>query len=149
KDFYQNKGFSPFAYLRVAKNAVLGQGLAGGSTISQQLVKNVLLTNERRLSRKVKELILSIQVNQTYSKDQILEMYLNNIPYGGAAIGVEAASETYFGKKAKDLDLAESAFLSGLPQSPSVYSPFSGNDYYIARTEAVLKRMMDDKKITK
>jgi 1A family penicillin-binding protein len=149
KDFYQNKGFSPFAYLRVVKNALLGQGLAGGSTISQQLVKNVLLTNERRLSRKIKELILSIQVNQTYTKDQILEMYLNNIPYGGSAIGVEAASEMYFGKKVKDLDLAESAFLAGLPQSPSIYSPFSGNKYYVNRTDAVLKRMVEDKYITK
>lgn len=149
KDFYTNKGFSPIAYLRVAKNAALGQGLAGGSTISQQLVKNVLLTNERSLPRKIKELILSIQVNQTYSKDQILEMYLNNIPYGGTAVGAEAASQMYFGKKVKELNLAESAFLAGLPQSPSIYSPFSGNDYYIDRTEAVLKRMVEDGYITK
>lgn len=149
KDFYTNKGFSPIAYVRVAKNALLGQGLAGGSTISQQLVKNVLLTNERSLPRKIKELILSIQVNQTYSKDQILEMYLNNIPYGGSAIGVEAASQRYFGKKVQELGLAESAFLAGLPQSPSLYSPFSGNDYYIGRSEAVLKRMVEDKYITK
>ncbi|HSA83895.1 MAG TPA: PBP1A family penicillin-binding protein [Patescibacteria group bacterium] len=149
KDFYTNQGFSPIAYLRVAKNAVLGQGLAGGSTISQQLVKNVLLTNERSLPRKIKELILSIQVNQAYSKDQILEMYLNNIPYGGSAIGVEAASQRYFGKKVNELNLAQAAFLAGLPQSPSLYSPFSGNDYYIGRSEAVLKRMVEDKYITK
>lgn len=148
KDFYTNKGFSPLAYLRVFKNVLLGHGLAGGSTISQQLVKNVLLTNERSLPRKIKELLLSIQVNQTYSKEQILEMYLNNIPYGGSAIGAEAASEMYFGKKVKDLDLAESAFLAGLPQSPSVYSPFTGNKYYLARTEAVLKRMTEDGYIT-
>jgi len=147
KDFYNNKGFSPIAYLRVLKNALLGRGLAGGSTISQQLVKNVLLTSERSLPRKIKELILAIQVNQNYSKDQILEMYLNNIPYGGLAIGVEAASETYFGKKVKELDLAESAFLAGLPQSPTAYSPFSGNKFYIGRTEAVLKRMVEDGKI--
>ncbi len=149
KDFYKNKGFSPLAYLRVVKNALLGRGLAGASTISQQLVKNVLLDGKRTPARKIKELILSIQVNQRYSKDEILEMYLNNIPYGGSAIGVEAASETYFGKKAKELDLAQSAFLAGLPQSPSVYSPFSGNKYYIDRTESVLKRMFDDEKITK
>lgn len=148
QDFYENKGFSPTAYLRVAKDAVMGKGLTGGSTISQQLVKNVLLTNERSLPRKIKELVLSIQVNQTYSKDQILEMYLNNIPYGGSAVGVEAAAQTYFGKKAKELDLAESAFLAGLPQSPSVYSPFSGNKYYVDRTEAVLRRMAEDGKIT-
>ena len=149
KDFYTNKGFSPAAYLRVAKDAALGNGLTGGSTISQQLVKNVLLTSERSLPRKIKELILSIQVNQAYTKDQILEMYLNNIPYGGSAIGVEAAAETYFGKKANQLDLAQSAFLAGLPQSPSLYSPFSGNKYYLDRTEAVLKRMREDGKITK
>lgn len=148
KDFYTNNGFSPIAYLRVAKNALTGHGLAGGSTISQQLVKNVLLSNERSLPRKIKELILSIQVNQTYNKDQILEMYLNNIPYGGSAIGAEAASEMYFGKKVRYLNLAEAAFLAGLPQSPSIYSPFSGNKYYIARTEAVLKRMVEDGKIT-
>lgn len=149
QDFYVNKGFSPIAYVRVARDALLGRGVTGGSTISQQLVKNVLLSSERSLPRKIKELVLSIQINQAYSKSQILEMYLNNIPYGGSAVGVEAAAQTYFGKKAKELDLAESAFLAGLPQSPTVYSPFSGNKYYIGRTDAVLKRMVEDKKITK
>lgn len=148
KDFYQNNGFSPVAYLRVAKDAVTGKGLTGGSTITQQLVKNVLLTSERSLPRKIKELILSIQVTNKFSKEEILEMYLNNIPYGGTAIGIEAASQMYFGKEAKDLDIAESAFLAGLPQSPSMYSPYSGNDYYIGRAEAVLKRMVEDDYIT-
>lgn len=149
KDFYKNNGFSPIAYLRVLKNYVTGNGLGGGSTITQQLVKNVLLEDSRRvLSRKIKELILAIQVNQRYSKDQILEMYLNNIPYGGTAVGVEAASEQYFGKSAKDLDLAQSAFLAGLPQNPSVYTPFSGNKYYVGRTKAVLKQMVNDHYIT-
>jgi membrane peptidoglycan carboxypeptidase len=149
KDFYTNSGFSPIAYLRVIKNVLLGNGLGGGSTITQQLVKNVLLTNERSLPRKIKELILAIQVDKKYSKNQILEMYLNNIPYGGPAVGIEAASETYFGKKAKDLDLGQSAFLAGLPQLPSLYSPFSGDTYYIGRTDAVLSRMLADKEITK
>lgn len=148
-DFYKNQGFSPVAYLRVAWNFFTGKGLAGGSTISQQLVKNVLLSSERSIPRKIKELILSIQVNQKYSKDEILEMYLNNIPYGGTAIGVEAASEMYFGKKVKKLDLAESVFLAGLPQSPSLYSPFSGNKYYLGRSKAVLKQMVEDGYITK
>ncbi|HVZ58673.1 MAG TPA: transglycosylase domain-containing protein, partial [Patescibacteria group bacterium] len=116
--------------------------------ITQQLVKNVLLTNQQVLSRKIKELILSIQVDNKFSKDQILEMYLNNIPYGGTAVGVEAASEQYFGKSVKDLDLAQSAFLSGLPQLPSLYTPFSGNKYYIGRTQAVLKQMVVNKYIT-
>lgn len=149
KDFYKNQGFSPVAYLRVARNFLAGKGLAGGSTISQQLVKNVLLSSERSIPRKIKELILSIQVNQKYSKDEILEMYLNNIPYGGTAIGVEAASEMYFGKKVNKLDLAESAFLAGLPQSPSLYSPFSGNKYYLGRTKAVLVQMVENGYITK
>lgn len=148
RDFYKNQGFSPVAYLRVAKNFLTGRGLAGGSTISQQLVKNVLLTSERSLPRKIKELILSIQVNQKYSKDEILEMYLNNIPYGGTSIGVEAASEMYFGKKVNKLDLAESVFLAGLPQSPSLYSPFSGNKYYLGRTKAVLVQMVENGYIT-
>ncbi|TAK93587.1 hypothetical protein EPO05_07040, partial [Patescibacteria group bacterium] len=104
-------------------------------------VKNVLLTNEQSLPRKIKELVLAIQVNQRYTKDQILEMYLNNIPYGGTAIGVEAASEQYFGKKAKDLTLPEAAFLAGLPQSPSYYTPFNGQKNYLARAQAVLRQM--------
>lgn len=148
QDFYKNQGFSIFGYIRVVWNALLGKGLAGASTISQQLVKNVLLTNERSLPRKIKELILAIQINQRFSKDEILEMYLNNIPYGGTAIGIEAASETYFGKKAKDLDIAESAFLAGLPQSPSSYSPFTGNKLYIGRTQAVLRQMAKNDYIT-
>jgi 1A family penicillin-binding protein len=149
KDFYKNNGFSPIGYVRVLKNFLSGKGLAGASTITQQLVKIALLQDARRTpSRKIKEFILAIQVNKKYSKDQILEMYLNNIPYGGAAVGIEAASETYFGKKANDLSLAESALLAGLPQSPSVYSPFSGNKYYIDRSKAVLKQMTDDGYIT-
>jgi 1A family penicillin-binding protein len=149
KDFYKNSGFSPIAYVRVVFNAALGKGLAGGSTISQQLVKNVLLTNERSVPRKIKELILAIQINRKYKKDDILEMYLNNISYGGTAVGVEAASQQYFNKKAKDINLAESAFLAGLPQSPSRYAPFAGGKLYVARTEAVLKQMVENKYITK
>lgn len=149
KDFYKNKGFSPMGYVRVFRNVLLGHRLAGASTITQQLVKNVLLSSERSLPRKIKEFILAIQVNNKYSKDQILEMYLNNIPYGGTAVGIEAAAETYFGKSASDLDLAESAFLAGLPQSPSTYSPFTGDTYYVGRTEAVLKQMEEEKYITK
>lgn len=149
KDFYKNSGFSPLAYIRVGRDALLGRGLTGGSTISQQLVKNVLLSNERSLPRKIKELILAIQINRKYEKDDILEMYLNNIPYGGTAVGVEAASQQYFRKKAKNLNLAESAFLAGLPQSPSRYAPFTGGKAYVGRTEAVLKQMVSNKFITK
>src|SRR3989338_371788 len=129
ENFYNNKGFDPFGPLRIVKNLILRQRAIGASSITQQLVKNILLTNERSLPRKIKELILAIQVDSKFSKDQILEMYLNNIPYGGTAIGIEAAAQTYFGKSADELDLSESAFLAGLPQSPSIYSPYSGNKY--------------------
>ncbi len=150
KDFYKNNGFSVIGIARAFARSLLSARIAGGgSTITQQLVKNVLLTSEKSLPRKIKELMLSIQVDNRFSKDQILEMYLNNIPYGGTAIGVEAASEQYFGKKVKELNLAQSAFLAGLPQLPSLYTPFSGNKYYIDRTDAVLKRMVADKYITK
>ncbi len=142
EDFYKNQGFSIRGYLRQFRNLLFYRRLEGGSTITQQLVKIILLTSDRSLPRKIKEFILAVQVDKKYSKDQILEMYLNNIPYGGTAIGVEAAAETYFGKKAKDLNLAESAFLAGLPQSPTMYSPFSGNTYYIGRSQAVLHQMV-------
>ena len=147
KDFYNNQGFSVTGYLRAIRNIVLFRGVSGGSTLTQQLVKNVLLSSERTLPRKIKELILSIQVDKRYSKDQILELYLNDVPYGGTAIGVEAASETYFGKKVKDLTIGEAGFLAGLPQSPSVYSPFSGNKYYLSRTKDVLTQMVKQKYI--
>ncbi|HSX08966.1 MAG TPA: PBP1A family penicillin-binding protein [Candidatus Saccharimonadales bacterium] len=149
KDFYTNNGFSVTGMLRAARNIVLGGSLQSGSTITQQLVKNVLLTDQQTISRKIKEIILSVQVDQKYSKNQILEMYLNNIPYGGTAIGVEAASELYFGKNVQNLDLAQSAFLAGLPQSPSVYSPFSGTKYYLGRTQEVLNAMASNGYITK
>lgn len=149
KNFYKNPGFSIPGMLLAIRNMILGYGVASGSTISQQLVKNVLLSQERTLSRKVKELILSVEINRYYSKDQILELYLNDVGYGGAAVGVEAAAEEYFGKNVSDLDLAQSAFLSGLPQSPTALSPFSGHSYYIARTNAVLIQMEKDHYITK
>ncbi len=150
KNFYKNKGFSITGYVRgLIIDPIFRRRVTGGSTITQQLVKNVLLTSERSLPRKVKELVLSIQVDKRYSKEEILEMYLNDVPYGGTAIGVEAASETYFGKKVKELNLAQSAMLAGLPQSPSAYSPFSGNDYYIARSQQVLKSMREQGYINK
>lgn len=149
KNFYKNQGFSVTGYLRAVRNIFLFRGLSGGSTITQQLVKNVLLSSERTIPRKIKELMLAIQVDKKYSKDQILEMYLNDVPYGGTSIGVEAAAQSYFGKKVKDLNIAESAFLAGLPQSPSVYSPYSGGKYYVNRTENVLAQMVSEKYITK
>ncbi len=144
KNFYANKGFSFTGYIRgLIIDPILRRRVTGGSTITQQLVKNVLLTSERTLPRKVKELMLSIQVDRKYSKNEILEMYLNDVPYGGTAIGVQAAAQVYFSKDVKDLTLGESAFLAGLPQGPSLYSPFSGNKYYLARTQAVLNQMVN------
>ena len=149
QDFYNNNGFSIRGYLRVVRDIIVYRRVTGGSGITQQLVKNVLLSPEKSLTRKLKELILAIQVDQKFSKDQILEMYLNNVPYGGTAVGVEAASSLYFNKHAKDLSLAEAAFLAGLPQAPSYYSPFSGKDKaYIERTKYVLRRLREDGHIT-
>ena len=151
KDFYQNQGFSITGYLRAFRNAILTGGIAGGgSTLTQQLVKNTLLSSEQTIGRKIKELILAIQVDNRYPKEQILELYLNVTPYGGTTVGVEAAAERYFGKKAKDLDLAESVILAGLPQRPSYYSPYGQNPKaYIDRSKEVLKRMYEDDYITK
>src|SRR5205823_684727 len=95
REFYKNQGFSLTGYLRAFRNILIFRNLSGGSTITQQLVKNVLLTSERTLPRKIKELILSVQVDKKYSKDEILEMYLNDVPYGGTAVGVEAAAQQY------------------------------------------------------
>ncbi len=145
KDFYKHKGLSSTGLLRAMVSTLFLRRLQGGSTLTQQLVKNVLLTNERSLPRKMKEAVLSIQIERTYSKDEILRMYLNEAPYGGTAVGVEAASQEYFGKHVKELGLVESVIIAGLPQAPSRYSPF-GKDpkAYISRTQHVLRRMRED-----
>lgn len=145
KDFYKHQGFDPRGIIRAVINITLGKGLQGGSTLTQQLVKNVLLTSERTLARKVKEFILSVQIEKKYNKDEILQMYLNEAPYGGTAWGIEAAAQTYFNKHAKELNPLESVILAGLPQRPSTYSPF-GTDpkAYIERSKQVLRRMRED-----
>ncbi|MFH1833215.1 MAG: transglycosylase domain-containing protein [Candidatus Levyibacteriota bacterium] len=149
KNFYTNQGFSVAGYLRAIRDFVLFRRVTGGSTLTQQLVKNALLTSEKSIPRKIKELMLSIQVDRKYTKDQILELYLNVAPYGGPAVGIEAASERYFGKKAKDLALVESAILAGFPQSPSYYSPYGPDPKaYIGRAQEVLRRMREDGYIT-
>ncbi|MFA6369069.1 MAG: PBP1A family penicillin-binding protein [Candidatus Shapirobacteria bacterium] len=145
KDFYKHSGFDPLTPFRIIKNVFYFGKVTGGSTLTQQLTRNVLLTTERSLTRKIKELILSIQIDAKYSKDEILSMYLNEAPYGGASWGVEPAAQQYFAKSAKELNLAESAILAGLPQLPSVYSPFSKTPKaYISRTNHVLNRMVED-----
>ena len=151
KDFYKHSGFSVTGIIRSVFNLIIHRKVeGGGSTLTQQLVKNALLSSETSVVRKLKELILSIQVEKAFSKDQILEMYLNEIPYGGTAYGIEAAANLYFGKHAKDLDLAESSLLAGLPQRPSVYSPYGTHpELSKTRQKEVLRRMIEDGYITK
>ncbi len=149
KDFYKHQGFSIAGIVRSVVNIVTFKGITGGSTLTQQLVKNVLLTSERTVVRKIREVILSNQIEKKFSKDQILQMYLNEAPYGGATYGVESAAKSYFGKSAKDLNLVESAILAGIPQSPTYYSPLGKNPKaYIDRATHVLQRMQDDGVIT-
>lgn len=150
KNFYSHQGFDPFGMVRGVLRIFTKGRAAGGSTLTQQLVKNVLLTNDRTIIRKIKEFVIAVQIEKRYTKDQILQMYLNEAPYGGTAWGVEAASEAYFGRKVSELSLIESAILAGLPQSPTRYSPYSSTPKaYVARTKDVLRRMREDDYITK
>ncbi|HOX95902.1 MAG TPA: transglycosylase domain-containing protein [Candidatus Woesebacteria bacterium] len=150
KDFYKHKGFDPLTPLRIAKNILVNHRLVGGSTLTQQLVKTVLLTNERKISRKIREFVLAVKIEKTYSKDEILQMYLNEVPYGGGTAGVAAAAQQYFGKEVKDLNLTECVILAGLPQSPSRYSPYIGESLaYVPRAKDVVRRMREDGKVTK
>ena len=150
KNFYKHQGFDPLGMLRGLSKIVTQGKAQGGSTLTQQLVKNSLLTSERSVFRKIREFLLSVQIEKRYTKDEILLMYLNEIPYGGTAYGVEAASEAYFGKKVTDLNLIESAVIAGIPQRPSYYSPFSSNPKaYVERATQVLRRMREDGYITK
>jgi penicillin-binding protein 1C len=119
--YYSHHGFSPKAIIRATIHNITQDTLQGGSTITQQLVKNKLLSNTKSIARKVEEIYLSFVLETQYTKDQILEMYLNQINFGGVIHGVESASQTYFGKSARDLDLRESIFLASLPQAPSRY----------------------------
>ncbi len=144
KHFYSHKGVSFFGgILRAAKDTYKTKELQGGSTITQQLVKSALLSPERTVERKLKEITLAVWTEQMYSKEQIMEMYLNQVPYGGAAYGIEEASKVYFGKSAKYLTLNEAALLAGLPQAPSLYSPFVNPKAAESRRNIVLKNMYD------
>ena len=125
--FYTHKGYSLLGMARAAKNIFFGGSLQSGSTLTQQVIKNTLLSQEQTVTRKIKELILSLQLENRYSKDEILQMYLNETPYGGQNYGVYSAAKAYFNKTPQELDLAESAYLAGLPQSPSYYSQFGSN----------------------
>ena len=147
--FYRHHGIDMIGISRAFINNIQGKPLEGGSTITQQLIKNALLTRDRTLQRKVKEAVLAVATELIYSKEDILEMYLNYIPYGGTAVGIEAASQQYFDKSATDLTVAESALLAGLPQAPSYYSPFgSAPQRAQDRQATVLDRMVDQDYLT-
>lgn len=150
KEFYTHQGFSTVGILRgVVRGLTTGRAI-GGSTLTQQLVKNVLLSSDRTITRKIKELVLSMQIEKKFTKDEILQMYLNEAPYGGTAIGIAAASERYFGIEPKDISLIQAAILAGMPQAPSRYSPYgSDKQAYVARSTAVLRRMREDGYISK
>lgn len=148
-DFYDHPGVSWRGTLRAAVTDITHQSRAeGGSTLTQQLVKNALLTNDKKFERKYKEILLATQLEQQYSKDQILEMYLNETYYGQGSSGVEAASQTYYHKPASQLTLAESALLAGLPLGPSRLDPNVSLDAATGRRDYVLARMAELGKIT-
>lgn len=149
KDFYRHGAIDLKGVTRAAYATLFKKRLEGGSTLTQQLVKNTLLSPERTIQRKIKEVLLAFATEMLYSKDQILEMYLNQVPYGGTAYGIESAAKTYFGKSAKDLTLAQSAVLAGLPEAPTTYSPFGAYpDLAKARQEEILIAMVDEGYIT-
>jgi penicillin-binding protein 1C len=146
QDFYNHPGFDPWAIARALwENYRTGGQGGGASTITQQLARALLLSPEERAertySRKAREIILAAEITRRYSKDEILELYLNEIYYGNLAYGIEAAAETYFGKTANQLTLAEASFLAGLPQSPSVYDIYTNRDVTLARQQQVLVLM--------
>lgn len=144
QSFYTHKGLSIRGIIRAAKSTLFDKNLEGGSTITQQLVKNSLLSPERTWERKIKEAVIAIEVERKFSKNQILEMYLNRIPYGGTAYGIRAAAKRYFGKDVDELNLAESAYLAGLPAAPSKYSPFiADKSVGKQRQQEVLNRMYE------
>jgi len=150
KNFYEHGGISLWGIIRGQIIPRLqGKRSQGGSTLTQQFVKNAILTNERKLSRKIKEWILSYRLEQKFDKDEILQLYFNEIPYGGSSYGVESASFYYFGKTAKELTLAEAAILASLPKAPSYLSPYGSNlDKLINRQHAVLNLMVEQGYVT-
>ena len=154
--FYNHFGLDIKGIIRSVFNNLIGKGVlgkktsVGGSTITQQFIKNAVLTSEKTYTRKIKEAILAVELEMKYSKNEILGFYLNLVPYGSNAYGIEAAAQTYFNKNAKDLTLAESALLAAVTQAPSYYSPYGSHfETTKARQEYVLQRMNELGYITK
>lgn len=151
RGFYEHSGVDFKSIFRaIVKNILKGNATGeGGSTITQQFIKNAILSPEKKYDRKIKEAILSYQLEKKFDKDEILGMYLNEIPYGSSAYGVEAASNFYFGKSVKDVTLAEAAILAALPQRPSYYSPYGNHtDALFARQQYILDSMAELEKIS-
>lgn len=158
KDFYNHKGVSPSGLIRAAVNNTQSDNIQGGSTLTQQLVKQVFFSPEEAqkrgldgIPRKIKEVILSIEVERIYNKSQLLDLYLNESSYGGRRNGVESAAQTYFGIKAKDLTLPQSALLAAVPNQPGWLDPYNtaGNEALIARQHRVLDNMADQGYVSK
>ena len=150
KNFYRHRGFDTFGLVRsIFANIKAGSLKQGASTITQQLARILFLSNERTFDRKIKELIIAHRIEKTISKNEILELYLNSVYLGSGTYGVLSASKTYFDKELDELTLAETALIAGLPQAPSVYSPFQNPDAAINRRNQVLKRMYKTGCITK
>lgn len=148
-DFYYHPGFSIRGIFRALSEIIVHKQIQGGSTITQQLIKSALLTPEVSIIRKTKEIILAFWAERLFSKDQIFEMYLNQVPYGGTAWGIESAAQTYFRKSVTQLNLSEAALLAGLPAAPSEYSPFGSHpEKAFVRQKEVLLRMRLDGYIT-
>ncbi|MEA3322669.1 MAG: transglycosylase domain-containing protein [Patescibacteria group bacterium] len=142
-NFYNHKGIDPFGIVRAAqKNFVAGGAAQGGSTITQQLVRNTFLSREKTIKRKFTEMVLAIKMERHYTKDEILDFYLNEVPYGYGAYGVDAAAEVYFEKEAKDLTIDEAAMLASLPKATTYYSPYGNNvEELKARQQSIIERL--------
>jgi penicillin-binding protein 1C len=148
--FYTNSGFRPISFMRAMFVDIITHSYTqGGSTITQQVVKNALLTQSKTIPRKIEEIVLALRLTKTYSKDDILSIYLNETPYGGTIYGVQEASQYFFGIDAKDVDLAQAAYLAAIPQAPTHLSPYGNNKADLdARKNLVLQRMLDTKVIS-
>ncbi len=145
KNFYKHGGISFVGIARsIVVNLISARKAQGGSTITQQFVRNAVLTREKTWARKLKEIALSLQLERRYSKDEILQLYFNEIPFGSTIYGIEAASQSFFGKSAKDLTLAEAAYLAAIPKAPTYYSPYGPNRSELdARADTVLQLMYE------
>ncbi len=150
KNFYHHSGYDPLGLVRSTfANLKAGSFVQGASTITQQLARILFLSNEKTFDRKIKEFIVAARIEKTIPKDKILEMYLNNVYLGSGAYGIAAAAQIYFNKPLKELTLAEMALIAGLPQAPSIYSPFNNKKYALERRKQVLQRMFKMRYITR